>query len=270
MTTRRLRVLVVTGGHAFDRDAFGAMWNSLPDVDWAEAKHPGAQAILTPGASAEFDAIAFHDIPGIRFHKGAAPEMQAPSAALRAGFAGMIAAGKPMLFLHHAMAGWPAWDAYAQVIGARFLYQPGSYDGLPLPCSGYLPQARYTAMPALPHPVTKGLEDGLALVDELYHFQLLEPDILPLLVADHDFSGNSFFSAASALRGRPAAHAGAAGCPIVAWARRAGRAPVIVVQPGDNAATFANPGYRRLISNALHWLVSTDAAAWAQRQETPA
>lgn len=262
------RVLVVTGGHPFDAGAFAAMWAALPCR--AEAvKQPGAVAYLTPEAAAKYDVIVFHDLPGLRFRPDAPPEAQDPPAALRAGLAGLLAAGKPMLFLHHALAGWPAWDDYAAVMGARFHYAPGAYRGRALPVSGYIGPVEYVAQPVAQHPVTAGLEKGLALYDELYLFQLLEPDILPLMTADYDFSDDRFHSAASALRGAPDDRTGWAhptGCPLIAWARAAGRAPVVVIQPGDRAATLADTGYRRLVGNALTWLTSPEAAAWAARQ----
>jgi type 1 glutamine amidotransferase len=268
MGAQRHRVLVVTGGHPYDKAEFSALWDSQPDIDWTGAKHPLAQDVLSPAGAAGFDALVFHDIPGIRFRKGALSENLTPPLAFRAGFNGLIASGKPMLFLHHAMAGWPAWDRYAEVIGARFFYQPGTYRGTAHPDSAYCPDAAYIARPVATHPVTEGLEDGLTLVDELYDIQLLEPEIIPLLAADYDFSNNFFLSAAAALRGAHETRNATTVFPLVAWARRVGGAPIVVIQPGDSARTFANLGYRRLICNALRWLVSPDAALWAK--ETPA
>lgn len=270
MAKGRQRVLVVTGGHRFDRPAFDALWNSLPGIDWTEAKHPAAQACLSPEGTAEFGCIVFYDIPGIRFLRHGAPEFEAPSPALQAGFEGLIATGKPLLFLHHAMAGWPTWDRYAEIIGARFFYQTGAYKGRAQGDSGYCPDARYTARPVAAHPVTQGLEGGFDLCDELYSFQLLEPEIIPLLAIQHKESNISYLSAAAALRGQAALTGAQNGTNLIAWARRVGRAPVVVIQPGDTAQTFANPGYRHLIGNALHWLPSADAATWAAEQESPA
>jgi hypothetical protein len=262
------RLLVVTGGHPFDAGAFAALWAALPCR--AEiVKHPAAAAYLSPEGAAGYDAIVFHDLPGLRFRADRPPEVLQPSAALRAGFAGLLAAGKPMLFLHHAIAGWPGWDDYAAAIGARFLYTPGAYRGQALPVSGYAGPVAYEARVLTEHPVTSGLKEGLSLCDELYLFQLIEADNLPLLAANYDFSDICFHSAAAALRGAPDDRTGWAhppGCPLIAWARAAGRAPVVVIQPGDRAETLADAGYRRLVGNALAWLAAPEAAAWAARK----
>lgn len=270
MTARHLRLLVVTGGHSYDEAAFSDFWNSMPGIDWVAAKQPLAQELLSPEGAAAFDAVAFYDIPGIRFRKGAPPEIRPPSPAFRARFERLIASGKPMLFLHHAIAGWPAWDRYAEVIGARFFYQPGCYKGAAHHASGYLEDVHYTARPHMNHPVTEGLESGVELEDELYLFQILEADITPLLIADYDFSGNPFLCADAQLRGESTPATSADACTLAAWARQVGPAPIVVIQPGHGALTFANPGYRRLISNALRWLVSEAATTLATGQENPA
>jgi uncharacterized protein len=49
----------------------------------------------------------------------------------------------------------------------------------------------------------------------------------------------------------------------VAWATSSGNSPIVFVEPGDSGATFALPAYRRLLGNALAWVASTDARAWA-------
>jgi len=270
MAAGRPRILVVTGGHRFDAAAFSALWDNLPGVDWQQARHPEAQALLSPDGAADFAALVFYDIPGIRFRSPGPPELLHPPKALQDGFAGLIAAGKPMLFLHHSMAGWPLWDDYARLVGARFFYEPGQFAGKAHPASGFRGDVAYTARAVGAHPVTNGLEDGLTLVDELYLFQLLDPDILPILRADHHFSNKDFHSAAAALRGAQAAASSAlnpGATDLVAWARAAGCAPVVAIQPGDGAETFANPGYRRLIANTIGWLTSPEAARWAAAED---
>jgi hypothetical protein len=44
--------------------------------------------------------------------------------------------------------------------------------------------------------------------------------------------------------------------------KRARSSPLVYLQPGDDAATFANPHYRQLVENALRWLASPEAKAW--------
>jgi type 1 glutamine amidotransferase len=48
-----------------------------------------------------------------------------------------------------------------------------------------------------------------------------------------------------------------------------GRSPIVYIQPGDTAATFALPAYRRLLANAIAWVASAEAKAWAGSNPVP-
>lgn len=262
----RTNVLVSTKGHPYDRAAFCAMFDSFRGMSWTHVEQPATAALMTPEGVADFDALIFYDVPGIQFRTPAPPDLIEPPAALRTGFRALIDAGKPMIFLHHGIAGWPLWDEYAEAIGARFFYQPGHYKGRAYPDSGYLFPVTYRAVPQGTHPVLAGIGDGFEITDELYLFELLE-DVVPLLAADHPFTRDHFYSAANALNARMWTRDGwdhPPGTPLVAWARRAGRAPVVVIQIGNDGTTFANPHYRRLLRNAIDWVTGPEAAAWAR------
>ncbi len=56
---------------------------------------------------------------------------------------------------------------------------------------------------------------------------------------------------------------------LVAWATAAAASPVVYVQPGDSAATFGVAGYRQLIGNAVDWVASPEARAWARGTTSP-
>ena len=56
---------------------------------------------------------------------------------------------------------------------------------------------------------------------------------------------------------------------LLAWAKAAGRSPLVYVQPGDGPATFADPHYRRLLGNALAWVASPVARSWAAARCVP-
>ena len=56
----------------------------------------------------------------------------------------LLEAGQGFVFLHHALAGWPAWPGWAEVLGGRYHYAPASLRGRDWPDSGFR-YARYTA-----------------------------------------------------------------------------------------------------------------------------
>ncbi len=265
-----LNVLVSTKGHPFDTKAFRKLFDSLRGMTWTHVEQPATVALLSPAGCADFGAIVFYDVPGLQFRTPDPPDLIDPPEAMKAGFEALLNAGKPMIFLHHAMAGWPTWDRYAETIGARFFYQPGSYKGRHYPDSGYLFPVTYRAKVLGDHPVTLGLGDGFDVTDELYLFEILEDgeDLVPLLAADHAFAKDQFYSARNALEARMWTRDNwdhGPGTALIAWAKRSGNSPTVTIQMGNDGATFANEGFRTLLRNAVDWVTSEEAARWARR-----
>jgi type 1 glutamine amidotransferase len=56
---------------------------------------------------------------------------------------------------------------------------------------------------------------------------------------------------------------------LICWATVAGRSPLVYIQPGDSASTFAIPQYRRLMANAIAWVASPAAHEWAAANPVP-
>src|SRR5438270_12533453 len=106
---RRPRVLVVTGGHPFEKEAFLATFDELPGIDWEHAPVPGAREYFRPERAGEFDAIVCYDMQGLEFRKPEPPRLLEPPAEYVEGFTGMLDAGQGIVLLHHAMSPWPGW-----------------------------------------------------------------------------------------------------------------------------------------------------------------
>jgi hypothetical protein len=78
-----------------------------------------------------------------------------------------------------------------------------------------------------------------------------------------------FFSASLAVRGQRNANDGwqhPPGSQLVGWAKRAGNAALVYLQFGDSPNTYADQSYQRVVANALRWVASPQAAAWAMSQ----
>lgn len=263
-------ILVITKGHPFDRQAFFGMLDAVlsPDgpfapgaVQWTHVEHPAAVALLNPSAVAQFAAILFYDMPGLDFRPGGLFFVDPPPE-LKAGLSALTDAGMPLFFLHHAVAGWPAWDGYAELVGARFHYRAGAgrLD------SGYRHEVMHKIRPVVEHAVTAGLEGGFTITDECYLLAVDETDKLPLLRSDHAFFRDGFYSAAAAVAGRLYANDGwehPPGSDLIAWAKRSGNSPVLYFQCGDGPTAYENAGFRRVIRNGIDWLTSGAARDWA-------
>lgn len=264
------RLLVLTGGHPFVLDAFTEAFDAIAPSHWTHAKQPEAQAVLNPAAVASFDAIVFYDMPGITFTRAVPPAtFSAPSDSVVEGMRALLDEGIGMVFVHHAVASWPAWEEYAEIVGGRFHYQPATLRGVNYPDSGYRFDVLHTVEVLDPtHPVCAGLGDSFTLTDELYLYPVFEDSVVPLLRTTFPMDDPSpFFSADAAIRGRRNTNEGwthPTGSQLVGWAKNAGNSPVVYLQFGDGPSTYADPSFRRVVENAARWVASDAAHAWAR------
>jgi type 1 glutamine amidotransferase len=267
------RVLVVTGGHPFDPDSFFAMFDAAPDLSLNHVAQPEARTWLHPDRAGDYDVAVLYDMPGIEFTRSDPPVVfTEPPDDHVAGFEALLDAGKGMVFLHHAIAGWPRWDTYAEIVGGRFHYQPAVLRGVDWPDSGYRHDVHQTIdVVDTGHPICAGLPSSFEVVDEAYLCPIFDDDVVPLLRSDHRFEADGFFSADLAIRGRRDSNEGwghPAGSDLVGWVKHHGRSPIAYLQFGDGPTAHEDPNVRRLLSNAIAWAASSEAREWAGARST--
>ena len=254
-------LLVLSGGHPYEAEPFAAMLTSLEGWTVTHLVHPEAERLVGEGCADGADAILFYDMPGYTFGDGQVAA-RPPSEAFRRAILARFAAGRGAVAMHHALAGWALWPEWSELLGGRFLYQPGEVRGVPQLDSGYRHDVTYTAQVVGDHPVTWGLPGEFAVTDELYLAPVFADDIVPLIRARHDFVRDNFYSAAAAVAGRMFDNAGWVhpdGSDCVAWAKSALNARLVYLQFGDGPATYANPHVRTVLANALDFVaVSQD------------
>jgi type 1 glutamine amidotransferase len=269
---RTSRVLVVTGGHPFEEEPYLATFDALPGIDWQHAPVPGAREYFVPERAGEFDAIVCYDMQGFEFRKPDPPKLLEPPDDYAEGFRRMLEAGQGIVFLHHAMTAWPTWPLWAEVVGGRWQYLPGELDGRQWPASGYTKEISHHVSCIDPsHPVCAGVEGGFDIVDEVYLNPILEDRIVPLFRTDFDMSPEFFYSGELGARGRLWEKDGwthPRGSGVIGWVKTAGASPIVYFQPGHGPAAYANPGFRRVLTNAIAWVGSDEAHRWAAEHAT--
>jgi type 1 glutamine amidotransferase len=272
------RVLVVTGGHRVDLTALLALVQSVCDARgwrWEHEEQPAAQRWLRPEHAGTWRAVLGHDLPGLHLRRGEPPAAVGPAAETAQALVALLERGQGLVLTHHALAGWPGWPGWAEALGGRFHYAPGELRGLHWPSSGTRITEYGARVVAPEHPVCRGVED-FRLTDELYCCPMLETEVVPLLRTDADLDRRGFISTYEHVLHGEAAAPDCAGHPpgsdLLAWVRAAANSPLVYVQPGDSGETFALEPYRRLIGNALEWVGSREAHAWARanRNDVPA
>ncbi|NJN52709.1 MAG: ThuA domain-containing protein [Gammaproteobacteria bacterium] len=264
---RLKEVLVITKGHPYQRDAFASLLDSLPGINCTLVENPAAQVFFDPVLAADYDAFVFYDIPGQRFGPGGARSWPPPSKVAK-NLTALLERGKGMVFLHHAIAGWPAWPEYAEIVGGRFLYHPAPMRGTQRQDSGYRHQVTHQVQVLADHPVTHGVPARFSITDELYLYEVFEDSIVPLLSSDYAFVRDNFYSATLAVRdGKMFSNEGwdhAPGSNRVGWVKHYLNSPITYLQCGDDPVAYQNAHFQTLLGNAIHWVASDAAKGWAR------
>ena len=265
-----IEILVITKGHPFLRDPFFAIFDDMAGVNYTHVEQPAAQVFADPDLAEPYDAFVFYDMPGIDFVDNKLAGYIEPAPAFKKNFLALLAQGKGMVFLHHAIAGWPTWPQYGEIVGGRFLYAPAKVRGRDCPDSGYRHGVTHQVTKRADHPVTRDIPAHFTMTDELYLAEIFEDSVTPLLASNFDFSAANFYSADHAVRlGKMFDNEGwqhPKGSNLVGWVKHYGQSPLVYLQGGDGPETYGNENYRRLVANAINWVTSKEAHDWARAQ----
>ena len=276
MSERDTSVLIVSKGHDYDHNAFLAMFTEAEGLTTTLVEQPAAQVLLRPDNVGAFDTVLFYDMSGIPdiglLHDGA-NDTGVPPDDYVASIEALLAAGKGVVMLNHATVSWPNWPLWRRLTGSSFMLRSGELNGVQLPGSGYRgghgphPNPTFRLTPATDHAVLAGLEDGFELTDEIYLKTAgFESAVTPLLRADYDFTAANFTPPPLAPPEEQANWNHPDGSNLIVWAHAVDKSPVVVSDVGDSPGAFANPGFRRLLWNALRWTGSPEGRAWADAQ----
>jgi len=216
---RQIRVLVVTGGHEYNRVEFDSMFSSfLPSVTFKVVEFPEAFRMFEPGNRQEYDVLVFYHM------------WQEITAGQERMMADCIREGKPLVALHHSICAFDTWPEYWAILGGKYFHSPTVLNGKEYQACSYIHDIRFRAEVCKQHPVTKGIT-GMDLFDETYKGYYVDEGVVPLLKTDEPSSNE-----------------------VIGWAKKYGKARVVVLQSGHDVPTFRNPVYRRLLLQAIKWV----------------
>jgi hypothetical protein len=267
-----LNVLVVTGGHPFSEPDFFAMFDAMAGIEVTSVAHPEATDALAPDALEDYATVLFYDmagIPGTGVPDGS-DEAGHPAEAFKANIDAMLERGIGLVLLNHATVAWPNWPRWRQITRSSFMLMAGELNGEQLPGSGYRgghgphPNPTFRLIPEGQHPVLDGLQDGFEITDEIYlKSPGFESSVLPLLRGDYPFEAANFTPPPMAPAEEQADWQHPPGSNLLVWANALASSPIVVSELGDSPSAFSNPGFRKLLENALRWTASEDARVWA-------
>lgn len=264
------KVLLVTRGHPFARDAFYNIFESNQDIEYSAVEHPAAQLMFNPEFAKNFDCYVQYDMPGIEFNRDpnsdGRPRFVEPPQSYKDGVMAMLEAGFPLVIMHHTCAAWPAWPEWSEIVGGHFLYFPMKSRGVDKQDSGYNIDVPHKVTPVANHPITEGIEP-FDIVDEVYMSEVFEDSVVPLFRSSWGFTDQNFFSSKLALQGKYYSNEGWSHPPssnLVGWVKTYKNSPIVYLQFGDGPATYKNETFRKILRQAINWACSDEAKAWAR------
>ncbi|MGJ5640768.1 ThuA domain-containing protein [Formosa sp. S-31] len=214
-----IKAAVFTGGKNFERDAFVNALNSLNHIKTEEFFHPEGLINFKDPKLDGFDVLIFYHVS------------QTISEDQKQALLNLFKAGKPMLFLHHALVCYQDWPEYENIVGGRYYHARKDKDSSLIIPSTYIHDQQIPVHITNPsHPVTQGLQD-FVILDEVYNLYKIQPDVSPLLQTSHLDSK-----------------------PIIAWNHTYKNSPIVYLQLGHNHTAYNDTNYRTLLENAITFL----------------
>jgi hypothetical protein len=214
----KIRVLVVTGGHAFEKEPFFKLFQDNPDISYQAVEHPNAPTMFRADPAGRYDVIVMYD-----FNQKITEEEQAD-------FVARLNEGKGLVVLHHAIAAYPEWPEYGNIIGAHYYLAATNINGVEKPRSAWKEGMHFRVQIADPnHPVTRGMTDYDAH-DEVYKGFDVAKECHPLLTTDEPQSNK-----------------------VIAWAKTYKRARVVYIQSGHDHFGYENPSFQQILRQAIRW-----------------
>lgn len=259
-------VMLITKGHPFERDPFFQMIEVIEreGVQTTHVEQPAAQSFFNVHQAKKYDAFVMYDMPGIHLSvEEPRVAYYEPDNSYKTDLLELVEAGHGFVFLHHAIAGWPTWDDYAELIGGRFFYLPGTMRGKRYPDAGYRIGVEHTINVISRHPVTEGIPASFTLTDEVYLLSaVFEDSIEPLLTSSYEPVTKNFLSAARFVNDYRFDNEGwerPPGSNLIGWAKTQGKSKVVYLQCGHDGLVYANPHFQRLVLNSIGWVSNRDS-----------
>ncbi|MDH4238024.1 MAG: ThuA domain-containing protein [Phycisphaerae bacterium] len=213
-----LKVLVVTGGHAFEHEPFFTLFEGYDDIEYVEAQLKDDSEIFEDISGWDYDVIVFFNMT------------QNISTKRQENFKKLVKDGVGVVALHHCMGSFQEWPEYIKIIGGRYNLKESEQGGVKNEASTYREGADFTVhIDDSKHPITRGLAD-FQVHDETYKKCSFEKDNHLLMTTNHPDSDRE-----------------------LGWVRSYGRGKVCFIMTGHGPSVYANPTYRQLVARAIRW-----------------
>ena len=218
-TAKQLKVVVVTGGHPFNKDAFLSLFQGYDDITYEHKSQKLGGELFEDISDWPYDVIVLYN-----FAQKITPKQQQ-------NLVHLLEKGVGLLVLHHANDAYPDWKLYQDISGVESHFGPWEKEGVAMKPSGFTGGRKFRVhVEDKKHPITKDLED-YDFQDETYCRRTFRPDIHVLLTTDEPTSDKP-----------------------LAWVKTFRKARVCYLQSGHAENAYRNSNYRTLVSRAIRWV----------------
>jgi len=219
-TRPKLKVLLITGGHGFEKDKFYKVFTDNHEITLTTAEHEKNTATAYERDDLlNYDVVVLYDMP---------KEITDPQ---KAKMLSLFDKGIGVVVLHHALCAYQKWPEYERLIGGCYREPSSEKSGVVTDAVGYKHDEEVpVVILAKDHPITTGLKD-FTIHDEIYWGFRVQPDSIPLISTTHPKSGKP-----------------------LAWYRTEKKSRVVYLQLGHDHQAYENPNYQTLLARSINWV----------------
>jgi len=211
-----LKVVILVGGHGYDKANFSKAWGGHDDIQ-CEVWKGKPYTVFDDIKNFKYDAILMFNL------SSGITDTQ------KANFQTLLKKGTGLVVWHHAMANCQNWPEFEKIAGCKYWLKAGEKEGKKIGRSGYAHDRYKMHIEDTAHPITKGLKD-FEIDDESYNKQTFAKGIHVLVSTQHPKSDKP-----------------------IAWTVNYKGARVFGYQAGHDAKAWTNPAHRQLLSNGIRW-----------------
>ncbi len=209
------KILIITGGHAFDNPSFFEMFDSFSDIEYDAIVQPAGNKMVQNRSLGKYDAVVFYDM----YKDITAPQKSA--------YIALLKTGKGMVFLHHSLVSYQEWPEFQNIIGGKYLSAPTDNHSK----STFKHDVDIDVeIVDQNHPITQGMKN-FRLFDEVYGNYVVNETVSPLLKTNHPESST-----------------------VIGWHHRYEKSKIVYLQSGHDSHAYKNENFRVLVYNAIKWV----------------
>ncbi|MDP6044665.1 MAG: ThuA domain-containing protein, partial [Phycisphaerae bacterium] len=213
-----LKVVILVGGHGYDKKNFEKAWGGHADIT-CEVWKGKPYTVFDDISKFDYDVILMYNLSSGITDKQ------------KTNFLALLKKGVGLVVWHHAMANCQNWPGFEKIAGCKYWLRPGEKECGKVGKSGYAHDRYQMKIAKIDHPITKGMKD-FEIDDESYYKQTFAKDHMKVLITTkHPKSDKA-----------------------IAWTNDYKGAKIFGYQGGHDAKAWTNPGHRRLLGNGIRWV----------------